>query len=469
MIRTSVNDFASFRSVARNLLAADVHPQEVMWEEIDQQQGLFECTSDSGMVADVKITQPKRVSRQFFELAHDVACHKDIRRWSLLYQLLWRISRKEPRVLEDMADPLVLQLLRMRKQVRFDRHKMTAFVRFRRTTDGSYIAWYEPEHHIGEFALPYFVRRYAEMEWALLMPEVSFYWNKSELLTGAGVASDPFDGEDGIEELWKGYYAAIFNPARVKVKMMKREMPVRYWKTLPETELIPDLLERSQSQVRSMRSRQQHAASVPITESLGDLKHAASWCSACSLCRGATQVVFGEGPSDARLVLVGEQPGDQEDISGVPFVGPAGQVLMHALELTELKREDLYLTNAVKHFKYEQRGKRRLHKRPSGSEINSCKPWLYRELELIQPAVIVCLGQTAAQSVVGRAVSLKESMGRRYAFALSQSIVLVTYHPSAILRSAEFGSSPKIFNSLVTYLRYAKTLLLNPKSDFPGE
>ena len=157
-------------------------------------------------------------------------------------------------------------------------------------------------------------------------------------------------------------------------------------------------------------------------------------CRGCDLYRNATQAVFGEGRSHARILMIGEQPGDKEDLSGHPFVGPAGQLLDRALEQAGIDRAEVYMTNAVKHFKFEERGKRRLHKKPSAAEVTACKPWLDAEIDRVRPELIVCLGATAAQSVLGRQHRLLAERGKFFDHA-SGAAVTATVHPSAILRS----------------------------------
>src|SRR5215218_3311306 len=174
---------------------------------------------------------------------------------------------------------------------------------------------------------------------------------------------------------------------------------------------------------------------VPDTLAIGELTAAAATCEGCDLYRHAIQTVFGKGSSTARLVLVGEQPGDVEDKKGLPFVGPAGAVLWECVEEAGIDRDTLYTTNAVKHFKHEMRGKRRLHKKPSTDEIEACHPWLEAEVRALRPKVIVALGATAARAVLGRAAGIAASRGRVHE-ALGASAI-VTYHPSAVLRADE--------------------------------
>ncbi len=177
-------------------------------------------------------------------------------------------------------------------------------------------------------------------------------------------------------------------------------------------------------------------ASLAAAE-LRTLRSQAAECRACPLWRDATQTVFGEGPAGARLMLVGEQPGDREDLAGHPFVGPAGRVLDEALELAGIERSSVFATNAVKHFKFRARGKRRIHQRPSVGEVKACRPWLEGEIAAVSPEVIVGLGATAAHSLMGRATAIGANRGRPLESPLLDLPVLLTAHPSSVLRERD--------------------------------
>ena len=196
------------------------------------------------------------------------------------------------------------------------------------------------------------------------------------------------------------------------------------------------------------------SAFVPSTRSLRTLARAASGCTACELYKRGTQTVFGEGPVPASIMLVGEQPGDREDLDGRPFVGPAGGLLDKALREANLARDDVYVTNAVKHFKWRPVGKRRLHERPDRNEIEICKPWLQAEIALVHPACVVAMGATAAVSLLGKRVGIASSRGtvRR---GLAETPVLVTFHPSSLLRMTEREDADARFAELVEDLRLA--------------
>ncbi|WP_313406997.1 UdgX family uracil-DNA binding protein [Aeromicrobium sp.] len=189
---------------------------------------------------------------------------------------------------------------------------------------------------------------------------------------------------------------------------------------------------------------------------LAELSRDVDQCRRCELYRDATQAVFSVGDRGARLMLVGEQPGDQEDRDGTPFIGPAGRVLDEALERAGIAREDVYLTNAVKHFRFERRGKRRIHQKPAASHIEACHPWLEAEVEVVDPDTIVCLGATAGRSVLGRPVTIGRERGRVIE-ELAQRRVVVTTHPSALLRLRDHGDYDAELEHLVADLRLANT------------
>jgi DNA polymerase len=202
---------------------------------------------------------------------------------------------------------------------------------------------------------------------------------------------------------------------------------------------------------------------VPAEPSVAALRSAARACRGCELWRDATQVVFSAGPSDARLMLVGEQPGDREDLEGRPFVGPAGALLAEALQAAGIDAGAVYETNAVKHFRFETRGKRRIHAKPGTAHVTACNPWLEAEVAVVRPAVIVCLGATAGRAVLGRDVAIGAERGRELdaaeAVGGGAARVLLTTHPSAVLRLRGKDGFDEAFDRLVADLRTAAALL----------
>lgn len=438
-------DFTGWRDQARKLLAARVPPEAILWDT-GAQNDLFAANANEALR--VLDAHPVNVPRRFVELAETVILHSDPQRFALLYRLLWRL-RDEPKLLDVAVDPDVARIAAMGKSVRRDIHKMRAFVRFRRTSIDDtdwYVAWFEPEHHIVEANAPFFQRRFTAMKWSILTPEISAHWNGERVAFGPGCQRHDAPAEDALEDLWRDYYASIFNPARLKVSAMRAEMPVKYWKNLPEASLIRPLIKQAQRRADIMvvegpspaNPRPQRGAVVaepvaPAVGSLEALRVAALGCRACPLWEPATQTVFGAGPVDAPVMFVGEQPGDQEDLAGQPFVGPAGQLFDRAMAEAGIERSRAYVTNAVKHFKYQPRGKRRIHQRPNNNEIKICRSWLKREIDLIQPRLIVAMGATAVQSVFGKSMPIGANRGRLMRTS-DGAQVLITVHPSYLLR-----------------------------------
>jgi uracil-DNA glycosylase family protein len=203
---------------------------------------------------------------------------------------------------------------------------------------------------------------------------------------------------------------------------------------------------------------------IPETDSLASLQYAASACQGCDLHQRATQVVFGEGPRSARLMLIGEQPGDQEDRAGKPFVGPAGRLLDRVLAEVGLDRGEVYVTNAVKHFKWEPRGERRIHVKPSASEVQACRGWLRAELSAVAPTMIVCLGAVAAQSFLGHTFRVTTDHGRLLAHTPWAPWLMATYHPSALLRMPDEVSRAAALAHFIADMQHAADTLARSKA-----
>ncbi len=464
--------FDEWRTVCRGLLAAQIAPADVRFTDDAQQKWLGELHADLSVTAPPPLentrtpASPFHVQPAFIELAREVACHRDKDRFDLLYRALWRITHGQPNLLEIATDPEVHRLTRMQKAIARDVHKMHAFVRFRRAVNDRgvehFIAWHRPDHRIVQLAAPFFSRRFPTMNWSILTPDESVHWDQAQLTYTHGVPASEAPKDDQLENLWRTYYRSIFNPARVNQKTMKREMPVRHWRTLPEATEVSDLVAQANRRVATMVEQQVAPATamqfIPPTFDLPTLAAAARGCQGCRLCEPATQVVFGEGPSTARLVLIGEQPGDEEDRQGRPFVGPAGKVLDAALREAGIVREQIYLTNAVKHFKFEQRATRRLHQRPTNYDIQACRPWLLAELSQLRPELIVCLGATAIQSVLRRRDRLSDLRGQILESPLCPQTI-ATYHPSAVLRAGNPEHEREIRDALVADLLFASRTL----------
>ncbi|MDP9046171.1 MAG: UdgX family uracil-DNA binding protein [Pseudomonadota bacterium] len=443
----SQTDAECFRREARRLLVEGVDPAQVTWGvAAAAESDLFDDRpSPTPVAADATAI---KVPAFFVPLCEEAVLHADPARFGLLYRLLWRLQA-DPALRGDPLDPDRQQAEQMARAVRRDMHKMTAFVRFRPLAD-RHVAWFEPSHHIVEATAPFFVRRFAQMRWSILTPECCASWDGAVLRFGPGARRQDAPPADAAEQLWLTYYASIFNPARLKVAMMEKEMPRRYWKNLPEAVLIHPLTsaaaERSGRMIEqapaeparrrpaaSAALRGASAAATHAPGSLAALRAATERCRECPIGAQATQSVPGEGPLKPQLMVVGEQPGDQEDLRGRPFVGPAGQMFDRACLRLGWRREDFYVTNAVKHFKFELRGKRRIHKTPAQQEVAACLHWLEDEIALVQPRAALALGATAARALLGRPVAVMAERGR-WVTRDDGLRVLVTLHPSALLR-----------------------------------
>lgn len=419
------DDFDGWRNVARGLIAAGVKPEDVTWQ-VGEDGDLF------GGEADIGDGPAFSVPRSFVALAKSVICNRDPQRFALLYRLLFDLKAGTCKM-DDAADPLLRKLEMLAKAVRRDIHKMRAFVRFRSITTEhgeTFIAWFEPEHHIVRANAEFFTSRFANMRWSILTPDISLHWDAETLREGPAARREDAPADDAVEAQWHAYYRSIFNPARLKVQAMLKEMPRKYWRNMPETTLVPQMIAGAQARMTEMIDRHVPEA---VAQTLDDLREDAVRCRRCPLYGPATQIVFGQGPQDAPLMFVGEQPGDEEDLAGRPFVGPAGRLLNEALREAGIERDRLYITNAVKHFKYEPQGKRRIHQRPNIGEVNHCRWWLTREIEIVRPRLIVALGATAIRSLTGKQMTIKDARANTL-FSSEGVPVLGTIHPSFLLR-----------------------------------
>lgn len=433
------DDFDAWREHARRLVQADVPPDRIAWTEPGgASAGLF-AHGDRRLPSPPNDAAQVRANRAFLGLAGSAALHSDPLRFDLLYRLLWRLQR-HPRLLEDAADGDVRRLRDLARAVRRDIHKMRAFVRFRHVEnpDGSerYVAWFEPSHHILRANAAFFVNRFTAMQWSILTPRGSLHWDGERLDEGPPAQRGDAPAGDPAEDLWRGYYAAIFNPARLKVGAMLKEMPRKYWKNMPEAALIPGLVAGAQAREAAMVE----TGSIDFgerPESLAEVAEAIQVCRRCPIGCNGTRAVAGEGPKTAPLMILGEQPGDVEEQTGQPFVGPAGKLLRAHLEDAGLDVGHTYVTNAVKHFKFVQRGKRRLHQSPTAKEIDICRWWVESERAIVKPQLVLALGASAARGMLGKTVSVQKVRGQP--FALEGAELWITTHPSYLLRLQDDG------------------------------
>lgn len=432
-------DLDGFRAAARSLIAAATPPEAVVWT----QGGAADLFGAPVLPEGPPLSLPRAAA----DLVQLVVCHRDPERYGLLYRLIWRLTHGEKALLEVMSDPLVHRLAMMGKAIRRDLHKMHAFLRFRRveTAGGErFVAWFEPDHHILAAAAPFFRNRFGSLDWTILTPEGRVSWTGGALVFGPPATRDEAAAGDGFEEGWRDYYESTFNPARLNTTAMRAEMPKKYWRNMPETAAIPAMVRAAVSRVDGMMDREPVMASKRNPDKAVAAMHDAGPHSLAELNRiiagseplvpGATRAVLGEGPVGAAIAFVGEQPGDQEDLQGRPFVGPAGQLLDRALAEAGIARSATYLTNAVKHFKFVQRGKRRIHESPTAGEVKHYRWWLERELDLVRPGLIVALGATAALALAGKAVPVGRNRGP---FRFGDRPGFLTVHPSSLLREPD--------------------------------
>jgi DNA polymerase len=438
----------AWRDAARRLLAAQVPPGEVLWlYDAPPQDDLF---GEAGTLPTA--VTPVTVPKSFIEMARTVVWHADPERFARLYALLWRL-RRQPTLMSDRGDADLAHLRGMEKNVRRCAHKMKAFVRFRDLDTGgnrrAFAAWFEPTHHTVEPTAPFFAKRFGDMDWIIVTPDVTARFEAGKLGFAPG-QSKPDLPEDAAEALWGTYFCNIFNPARLKVNAMTSEMPRKYWKNLPEAQYIPDLIAGAERRAREMaeaaptlppmraeritqrlQSDRQQEPPLPAIQSLADLRARADEENR-TIPDGYGRIILGEGPQDAQLLIVGEQPGDIEDQQGRPFVGPAGQLFDRIAAEAGLERQSAYITNAVKRFKFTPRGKRRIHQSPGTSDIEHARWWIAREIELVRPKLILAMGGTAAEMLTGTRAGILKRRGQ--VERTDCGLVLLTIHPAYILR-----------------------------------
>ncbi|WP_179378792.1 UdgX family uracil-DNA binding protein [Jannaschia marina] len=440
-----IGTYAAWRETARRLARAEIPTAAVDWGLEGGDASMFD--------APLPVNRGDlRVPKSFADLSRSLIPERSGRGLTLAYALLVRLQ-DTPKLLSNRADPQVAEARDIAKAIHRDLHKMHAFVRFREVPDTEgkrrFTAWFEPTHRIEEPVADFFVNRFGDMDWTIVTPEVTIRYH-GRTLTLEAVDSLRPEASDPLEQLWTTYYSNIFNPARLKPDAMRAEMPKKYWRNMPETAAIPALIANARTRMTAMQEagatapapntarRKEKNANRPMPglfapAHLSDLGRDLAACTRCPLHGPATQAVPGEGPADAALMIVGEQPGDQEDVAGRPFVGPAGQMFDRLAAEAKLDRSAAYVTNAVKHFKFTQRGKRRLHQRPDAGEISACRWWLDRELASVDPELVVAMGATALHALTGDGRGLLKRRG-----GLEQTRdgrpLLVTLHPSYLLR-----------------------------------
>ena len=464
-------DREGWRAAARRLLQHGMAPEAVSWlVEGRADGGELDLSPPASLPEDNagQPPRPVRIAKDLLALINSALLHRNPDRFDLAYRTLWR-AQAVLGLHRNPADPDVLKLNGYAKAIRRDIHKMHAFVRFRKIGESGareqFVAWFEPDHHITAAVAPFFRNRFTGMDWLIVTPGASIAWDGKALAVGPGGRKEDVPQEDVVEAEWRTYYAHIFNPARVKINAMKSEMPMKYWKNLPEAELIPALLEQAGTRVAAMVARpsetlpidsrpEETAAELPT--SLDQLYRMLERQTDAPMEKFSPALVRGAGPGQAELMIIGEQPGDQEDRQGRPFVGPAGQLLDQALAQAGIDRQQTFLTNAVKRFKYTPRGKRRIHETPNAGEIAYYRWWVEQEIRLVNPRLILALGATAARSLTGQPVKIARHRGEILPGPAGRSL-LVTVHPSYLLRIPDEQGRQVEYAKFVRDLQLAAT------------
>jgi probable DNA metabolism protein len=428
VVLASETDWDGWRTATRALVLAGVAADDIAWQvgggDADE---LPAATGGFG------------VSRAMVDLASLVIQAREPRRFDLLYRLVQRAHGGE-RVLAKTTDLDLRRAHGLAFAVRAEAHRMRTHVRFLpvEEADGQrYLGWYAPAHFVLEANAQVLARRFPALRWSVLTHDGSAHWDGGELRFAAGT---PVPRDDAaLLAWWEHHGGALLHKAHAGASIPPAE-------DLDEDPRPPDCAPLGPVVLKLH-------ADPDLLAAAGE----AAGCQRCPLYEPATQTVFGEGPAGADIMFVGEQPGDQEDVIGRPFVGPAGQIMDRAMEEAGVDRRTIYITNAVKHFKFVPRGKRRIHQTPESPEIQACRFWLDVERVQLRPKLIVAMGGTAARAMLGRAVTIGRERGRAIELPDGQT-GFVTVHPSFLLRVPDEDAKAREYRAFVADLRTAAEL-----------
>lgn len=418
-------DWDGWRRATRALVLSGVEPDQVRWQvgghadELPDASGSF------------------NVPRRLVSIASLAIQSRAPDRFDLLYRVVWRAHRGD--LPED--DPELLQAQALGFEVRAETHRMRTHLRFMNTEAGQapwLVGWYEPAHRVLEANAQLIARRFPDRPFSIITPDGSAHWTGADLSFGAGLQQ--VEDDAALAAWWDGHHAAIMEQARPGTSVPEAE-------DLPEAPRPPDRPALGPVVMKL-------ALDPGVTEASREAEH----CRRCDLYKLGTQTVFGEGPAGAGAMFVGEQPGDQEDTIGRPFVGPAGQMLDRALEEAGIDRRGVFITNAVKHFKFTPRGKRRIHQSPDAGEIQVCRFWLDVERVQVAPRLMVLMGASGARAVLGRAVTVTRERGRPIKLEDGQT-VFITVHPSYLLRIPDEAGKEREYRAFVNDMRAIKALM----------
>jgi uracil-DNA glycosylase len=422
-------DWLGWRNATRALVLSGVPPEDVRWSvRTHAEDSAPDLPEGSGSF---------NVPRALLGIAALAFQARDPERFALLYRLVWRANAGE-KLLEQTDDPELRRAQGLAYAVRAEAHRMRTLLRFMPVEDGRYLGWYAPAHHVLEANALLMARRFPDLACSILTPDGSAHWGESPPRFGAGLAHVANDAALG--EWWHTHGGKLLREAR-------RDTSVPEAESLDEAPRPPDRPPLGPVVLPARTERQ-----------LVEATHEAADCQRCHLHEPATQTVFGEGPADAPVLFVGEQPGDQEDTIGRPFVGPAGQIMDRAMEEAGIDRRTIYITNAVKHFKFTPRGRRRIHQTPEAPEIQACRFWLDVERVQLRPKLLVLMGGTAARAVMGRQVTITRERGRPIRLEDGQ-MAFVTVHPSFLLRVPDEDAKAREYRAFVRDLEAVRKLM----------
>jgi probable DNA metabolism protein len=423
-------DWDGWRAAARALALSDVPPEQIRWTVGATRSGI-PAVEGRGF----------NVSRALVSLAGVVLQARDPTRFDLLYRLIWR-AQAGALPLDDAADEEVRRARGLALAVRAEAHRMRTQLRYLALPEAGgvrHLGWYVPAHYVLEANARVLARRFPDLVVSILTPEGGAHWDANGLRFGAGADPEAVPDDRALAAYWRAYGSELLTSAQAGSSVPEAE------------ELLEDPWPPDRPPVG------------PVVMPRGadpDVEHAAreaADCRRCPLFEPATQTVFGEGPAGARLMFVGEQPGDQEDVVGRPFVGPAGRLLDRAMAEAGIDRRAAYVTNAVKHFKFVPRGKRRIHQTPETIEIKACAFWLDVERVRLTPKLIVLLGATAARAVLARPVTIGRERGRPIRLSDTET-AFVTVHPSFLLRVPDEDAKRREYRAFVEDLRKVAVL-----------
>jgi uracil-DNA glycosylase len=438
VVLASETDWEGWRHAARALALAGVEPDDVQWSVRSHDKSAEALPETSGSFS---------VSRGLIALAVLAIQARDPERFDLLYRLVWRANSGE-RNPKKPDDAELQRAQELAFAVRAEAHRMRTLLRYlpvRENNRTRYVGWYEPAHYVLEANAQRIARQFPDLAFSILTPDGAAHWDGEELRFPSGVSPDAMPDDAALLAWWETHPADLLHAARVGT-------------AIPEAEAL-DEAPRSPDRPPLGPVVLPVHADEPLSEAVREALH----CRRCPLFGPATQTVFGEGPAGAEVIFVGEQPGDQEDLIGRPFVGPAGQIMDRAMEEAGIDRRTVYITNAVKHFKFEPRGKRRIHKTPETPEIQACRFWLDVELVRLRPRLVVAMGGTAARAVLGRAVTISRERGRPIRSPDGQT-AFVTVHPSFLLRVPDEDAKAREYRAFVDDLRKVIALVRRPGS-----